>query len=290
MSLNIFIIRIIFLVYIASLCFGTSNFYVQVLTPRKGLSHPQKICFLLLFFLTAGTVFVFFNSTVISSIWFLTSLALPAFVLFQNKVLTKIFMCFLALLSCSFAEMTAFALLLAINLFFPEKDLIPAHIFLSGDVFLSFITFAIISFAYTLLLFVISKALKSLLAYLRPRTGILLAFPFFIAIINVGALTNIENHKDLFIYTPALIISLAFALVILAKGLRELQKQELLALQTKKQKKKAEYQLLYYQKMGEEFISLRKWKHDMSNHIVAITFLLENENYGDAKKYLEELL
>lgn len=290
MSLNSFIIRIIFLVYIASLCFGTSNFYVQVLTPRKGLSHPKKICFLFLFFLTAGTVFVFFNSTVISSIWFLTSLALPAFALFQDKMLTKVFMCFLALLSCSFAEMTAFALLSAINLFFPEKDLIPAHIFRSGNVFLSFITFAIISFAYTLLLFVISKALKRLHTYLKPRIGILLAFPFFIVIINDGMLTGIDSHKQLYIYTPVLLVLFIFAIFILSKGLKELRKQELLTLQTEKQRKKVEYQLLYYKKMGEEFISLRKWKHDMTNHISAITFLLENKNYKDAKKYLEGLL
>ena len=256
---------------------------------KRSKSSPKNL-FSPSVFLTAGTVFVFFNSTVISSIWFLTSLALPAFVLFQDKVLTKIFMCFLALLSCSFAEMTAFALLSAINLFFPEKDLIPAHIFLSGDVFLSFITFAIISLVYTLLLFVISKALKRLYTYLKPRIGILLAFPFFIVIINDGMLTSIDDHKQLYLYTPVLLVLFIFAMFILSKGLKELQKQEFLALQTEKQRKKVEYQLLYYKKMGEEFIFLRKWKHDMENHIAVIAFLLENENYKDAKKYLEELL
>ncbi len=290
MTINIFIIHIFYLIYVAFICLGLSVFYSQMLTPKSNIAHPKKACFKLSLMLTAGTVFFIFSNSVWASLWFLISLALPAFLFFKDRPIIKTAVCLLVLLSYSFTEMAGFALLSIINLFFPQISLIPMKILLSGNLPLSFMAFALNVLIYMLLLFMLSKALKRLLAYLQPRTGILLALPFFIAIINVGVMTNIENHRDLFICTPALSISLAIALFILSKGLRELQRQEFLALQTEIQRQKIEYQLLYYKRMGEEFISLRKWKHDMANHISSITFLLENKNYKDAKKYLEELL
>lgn len=214
MTLNTFLIHIFYLEYAASICLGASAFYCQILTPKRSVSSPQKYCFLLSFILTSGTVFVFFNNSVLSSLWFLASLALPALLFFQERPAIKVVTGFLVLLIYSFTEIAGFALLSIINLFVPKTSLIPINIALNGNLFLSFITFTLNTLIYTLLLHILSKTLKHLLTYFRPRTGILLAFPFFIAIINVGVLNSIDSHRKLIAYTPLCVSGAMIFLII----------------------------------------------------------------------------
>lgn len=290
MTLNTFLIHIFYLGYVASICWGASVFYSQILTPKHSVSSPQKSCFLLSFILTSGTVFVFFNSSILSSLWFLVCLALPVPLFFQERPALKVATGFFVLLIYSFTEIAGFALLSIINLFVPKMNLIPINIALSGNLFLSFITFTLNTLIYILLLHILSRALKHLLTYFRPRLGILLAFPFFIAIINVGTLNSIDSHRKLIVYTPLLLLFLACTLFLLNKGLKEFQIQKRLSLQAKNQRTQTEQQLLYYKKLEVKYTSLRTWRHDLANHLTIITLLLENKRYNEIEKYLEELL
>lgn len=274
------------LIYIIIICLGLSFFYVQILTPKKSISHPQRTCFLLSLVLTWETVFVFLNSSVLSSIWFLSTLALPAFLLFQEKIITKIVAVMLLLLSCSFAELSSMTLMSAINLFMSEMDLIPAHILLSGKILPSFLIYAINTFVYLLFLSLFSKASKKILIYLRPKISILLAFPFFIVILNCGILASIKNHITLFICTPILTGLLICATLLLLKALKELQHLEQKLLQAKYQKHQIKHHLKYYENIEKAFNIYRKWKHDLSNHLSIISILLEQKNYKETEKYL----
>lgn len=47
---------------------------------------------------------------------------------------------------------------------------------------------------------------------------------------------------------------------------------------------------MYYKKLEVKYTSLRKWRHDIANHLTIITLLLENKRYNEIEKYLEELL
>lgn len=138
MGLNQLFIHVFHLIYIAIICLESSFFYVQILTPKKGIAHPRRKCFML-------------------------SLALPAFLFFREKMTTKIATALLLLLSCSFAELSSMTLLSTINLFIPQIDLIPAHILLSAKLFPSFAIYAIDALIYLLFLFILSKSLKKYL-------------------------------------------------------------------------------------------------------------------------------
>ena len=44
------------------------------------------------------------------------------------------------------------------------------------------------------------------------------------------------------------------------------------------------------QKMEKEYHSVRKWNHDMENHLFSLNYLIDTKKYDEADKYLESLL
>lgn len=62
--------------------------------------------------------------------------------------------------------------------------------------------------------------------------------------------------------------------------------QELLTLQCETQESQLKHRLEYYEKIEKNFITQRKWKHDIANHLSIISFLLEQKKYKETEKYL----
>ena len=49
-------------------------------------------------------------------------------------------------------------------------------------------------------------------------------------------------------------------------------------------------QMEFSQKMEKEYHSVRKWNHDMENHLFSLNYLIDTKKYDEADKYLESLL
>lgn len=91
--------------------------------------------------------------------------------------------------------------------------------------------------------------------------------------------------------TPILSFLLFLAAVLCALiGIRRLKKQEILRNQREKQQELIEKQLFYSGELEKEYRSLRKWNHDIANHFMAISYLLENEKYQEGSDYIKHLL
>ena len=49
-------------------------------------------------------------------------------------------------------------------------------------------------------------------------------------------------------------------------------------------------QMEFSQEMEKEYRSVRKWNHDMENHLFSLNYLINTKKYDEAEKYLESLL
>ena len=76
---------------------------------------------------------------------------------------------------------------------------------------------------------------------------------------------------------------------IFTLGLRSIQRQERESLRKRNQLLLAKEQLTFSQNMEQEYISLRKWNHDNENHLMAISYLMEQKKTTDVIEYLKSL-
>ena len=78
-----------------------------------------------------------------------------------------------------------------------------------------------------------------------------------------------------------LIIARAFHNISLREKRHELLVQQMSFLQK---------QLEYTTEMEQEYQSVRKWKHDMENHLFSLNYLIRTQKYHEADVYLETIL
>lgn len=52
----------------------------------------------------------------------------------------------------------------------------------------------------------------------------------------------------------------------------------------------AKEQLTFSQQVTEEYISLRKWNHDIENHLLSLAYLMDMENFKETKQYIKSSL
>lgn len=60
--------------------------------------------------------------------------------------------------------------------------------------------------------------------------------------------------------------------------------------QMKLKKKQINRQLEYYDSMDREYQRIRKWNHDLSNHLLSLAYLIEQDKIPEARQYMGSLL
>lgn len=68
-----------------------------------------------------------------------------------------------------------------------------------------------------------------------------------------------------------------------------MRKQEIERLQREKQSLIIEKQLAFSKDLEKEYRELRKWSHDIDNHILALSYLMQKEKYEDCINYIEHI-
>lgn len=210
---------------------------------------------------------------------------------FKGKMSTKIFVALLMFFILGTCEgMTSFVLVL-LNHIFPSLDL-TAFLLLQNSNPRSFIAF-LITFDFLLLLvynFFI-PVLQFYLTLLNTKIALCLAFPITGLILMVNVLFcyagNLQTYLLLiFIFSILFICCCIFFL----KGvllLKEVNKQYL---ENKMVQEQLNLQITHSQMLDQEYIKIRKWNHDISNHLLSISYLIECGDDSMAEQYIENIL
>ena len=265
--------------YFLMLCFYAviiPYFYTRLLTPRKWARHPflfSCLCMMPNFILCLINY-----DAVIYINWLMV--ALPLFFFFSDPLWKRIASYIFTYLIMLFAELASFFIVCAAASLLTGVMSIPSQV--QGPQTLIVAAVNIILGAAVTLLAI--PFIQSLFHHIRLSTVILIGLPFILCTV---AHTLTESWPP-FVFSFIFLFPLCY--VILSRGFQRMQKEELLRQQREHQRLLIQKQLGYAQELEREYGRLRRWNHDIANHFLALSYLLEQKKYEEGDCYIQSLL
>lgn len=288
---NIPFVQILYyLTYIAVIAYGIIKFYNKLLTPYSWLRKPFPDCFLVTLVLLLPMSFFSVENRMFSSTYFLILFLAIVLVFFRNKLYIKISCYFLAVLSYAFIELIPSSFFFVANLFIKNIDLIPQHFINNGFVCLSLIYFLLIDIFFLYFIFILANSFQGRFSTLPMTLIVCLSIPFLLAVLSCNIVEESRSYFDFTIKCAIMLPAFTLSLFLLSMGFKKLKQQELLTLQREAQESQLKHLLEYYKKIEKNYITQRKFKHDIANHLSIISFLLEERKYKETEAYLSDYI
>lgn len=211
---------------------------------------------------------------------------------FEDSISKKILLPLIIYLSGIALEAIGILVLNLCNFFLPQAGFDTSYIQNSTDLKSIFIFFLVEILVGCLLCFFYNKTVLKFF-YLIDNIGpfLKLVLPFFVVLISYNVLSILSD----FFSSPILYLLFSFFFFFLDLGIfllfLRMHKKENEILLTK-QLKQQQYELCTKESivLNNAYSEIRKWNHDIGNHLISIEFLLENGEYERAKSYMEQLL
>ena len=290
--MNLYILgkSVYYIFVLVSIIFPLQAFYKYF--PKKGTSQKNLLIaygcyavFLFAMFFVSNYVVVSVISFIILPIWILNNILFLEGTKGFRASLTVIFYIF-ALLSESFTGM----LVGVMSLLFPKWNLISLYIGRNGSDFTLIVTTAIDIIVFYFASRFMEKALGKYMHLINTKLILLLGLPVVIVIFIINILCVMPTARHCII---AFMLSVPlFAIVhwkVFRHGTQLLQEQEQLHLEEKQRLMIVKQENAHYQQINEEYKKLRKWNHDIKNHLLILSHLSEEKDYKKAMEYIETM-
>lgn len=266
-----------------------TSFFCKLLKPRTFLRHPFVQCYVLLVLFMLPAILLKDTHKTLSTCYTNICIVFFSLAFFDNPI-SKRLDCYAAwFITCVIGESLAgfsytaiYRLtgveLLPINLTGSDNPLqIAASLIL--DLFFIFLMYksAVILFA-------------SRFNYIGTLLLLELSIPVITSQMVLSILYASRSKTQYIILAAAMILVYIIALSPLQKGLKQLKKQEQIRLNNEAYKLYAKEEAARFKNLEKEFKDLRKWNHDISNHLLSLSYLFNQKRYEEAKKYADTLL
>ncbi len=284
--------KYVFIIVYQCLIFIFTSFVInKLLTPKECIHHPRFIsfCFQIVVFLAILALTGF--SLIFIPYIILATLLLTCAVLFLNKVLHKLFIFFVTYFLFLFCEGGTVSIMLLINLLFSKAGLVTYFIIENGDIktYIVF-PFLIIAQYYLVYKFVI-PVFRDCLALMDVRIALQLALPICVTSLLANVFASYLGNLQLYILlTPICLLIYIGSFVLFIRGLQNLQKLNDRQLQLELEEKQLESLLTHSKLLEKEYEDFRRWNHDISNHLLSISYLAEKGDFISADNYIGNIL
>ena len=284
---NVYLVQILYYFsYTSVITYGILRFYNELLTPRSWFRRPFRDSFSISLVLLLPMIFFSVRNRMLSSLYFLGIFFVIAIALFKDKLYIRISTYFFAVLSYIFIELVPSSFFFIANLFIKDIDLIPQYIINDGYVVLSLIYFLLIDLFFLCFILNLTDTFKGRFASLPLSLVACLSLPFIVIAMACNLMALCKNYFQFAVRCAIMLPLFIVSLRLLLHGLNELNRQELYTLSRKAQEQQLKHRFEHYQYIEGKYVSHRKWKHDVINHLSIISFLIEQENFKDAENYL----
>lgn len=264
--------------------FSVSYLYCCFLTPKEKVQRPYCTCCLLML----PNVFIPFFCPSYFALTTFISLGLPL-ILFKDTWRRRISSYVIAYLIQLLAELTAANLSLTI-FYLLTGEVQTAKLTPQSDGWRLLLLALLIIISGMLLILAVAPLLKKWFRYFHTGTLAMLGLPLVVEMLVHNLLVSWDSSP----YYP---ICLVIALIIyigcyfpLAFGFRDMHRQELARKKRENQQMLMQKQLSYSLQLEREYKELRKWNHDISNHFISLSYLLNKGKYDQSIMYLNTLL
>lgn len=118
-----------------------------------------------------------------------------------------------------------------------------------------------------------------------PLAQIFFPFYWFCIILSMCC-----NYQIKFNFYFLVILALSVPVIpVFLRGIRNIHVQEKNRILREKQIELLKEQLDFFNDMETEYQNLRKWNHDIENHLLSMNYLMQNEKYEEADRYLHNI-
>lgn len=271
------------------LCFGFFYFSSRILPCRRKISLP-----LFLFLSLFATMLLWIKRQ--------TSLSLPTLLLqlllfltilliFQASFRKKITVYFIYNILAVCPQILCTSIFIELhNLVKPDNIYAPDNLIINC----SSVEYLIIELPDILLeLFLfwkISEILRQCIDYLKAVTYLQLLLPLTIPHFLSIAITIPKKPIIVLILSIIYWLACICSTLLLIRAVPSLSHQHRKYLHKKAEVKLIKKQMNDSVQLSNEYINLRKWNHDVENHIMSVIYLMEMKKYDEAKQYTDSVL
>lgn len=269
---------------------AVSYFTFHLLDLRWSLNRPFSVILTTsMLFLGTGTFLRLFSITLGTTVVQISYLCI-IFFFYKNKIIQKLF-CFLLFLVTSTAiEVITINLFLIFNYFTSDFYIGASDVNLNLQNLMSPILIGITDCTIGIFFFLKeTRILQGRLAYIKAVTLLQIILPIVAPIIGQSF---ILYKMDTIFVIPLSIIYWCLCFVcypLFLNGLKKLTQQEEQRLQNQYKLQLVKKQLDASKKLENEYQSLRKWNHDVENHLLALSYLMDMERYDEAYEYQKKI-
>lgn len=269
----------------------TSFAITSLLTPRDRIRHPRltAFCFHTAVFLAILTSTGFSISFIPIAV--MAALLLTCMVLFHNKVSHKLSAFFIIYFMILICEGSTGAIMRLINLLFPKAELVTYYMLLEGNS-RSYIVYVIIDMAlYYVVCKLIIPTIQYCLALADVKITLQIAFPIGGALLISNVFASYSfNLQQYLLLTAICILIYICSFVLFIRGFHSLQKLNAQQLQLELEERQLKSQHTHSKILEKQYEDFRKWNHDISNHLLSISYLIEKGDFINAYNYIGNIL
>ena len=271
------------------LSFGLFYFCGRILPHRHKISLPLFFCLslflILLFWLKRQAPH--FEITILLQI----ATLLPVLFLFEASPRKKAAVYFIFYLLVICPEILCTSIFIELHNFF-----VPADIYTPQDLIVrcssgEYLIIELSNILVGLFLFwKISEILQQCIDHLKATTFLQLLLPLIIPpLLNVTIALQ-KNSTSILVLSIIYWISCIGSYLLFVRAIHVLDQQHREYLL-----RKAEIELIKKQmndsvKLSNEYSRLRKWNHDIENHMMSVRYLMESQKYEETKQYMNSVL
>ena len=271
------------------LCFGLLYFCYRILPSKHKISLPLFLCLsvfmALLFWIKRES-----QHNGITIVFQLTTFLVTLF-LFQASFMKKLAVYFIFQLLIICPEILCTSVFIALhNLFIPTDTYTPHNLISSCSPAEYFVIELSNILLGLFLLWKISEILRQCIDYLKILTFLQLLLPL-IAPVFLNVIISLQKKPE-----AVLALSIIYWIICIGSYLLFLRAVRSLAQQHREYlQKKMEIELMKKQindsvQLSNEYASLRKWNHDIENHIMSVIYLMDMKKYEEAETYTASVL
>ena len=271
------------------LCFGLFYFCCRILPCRQRISLPLFLCLTLfealLFWLKRelhhNEMTILFQITA-----FLVIIFLP-----QTSLMKKLAVYFIFQLLTICPEILCTSVFIELHNLFVPTNIYTPHNLISSCSPAEYLAIELSNILLGLfLLWKISEILKQCIDHLKVLTCLQLLLPL-VAPVLLNVLIAIQKKPE-----AVLTLSIIYWFVCISsyllflRAVRSLDQQHREYLQKKMEIELMKKQMNDSVQLSNEYANLRKWNHDIENHIMSVMYLMDMKKYEEAETYISSVL
>lgn len=279
----------VYILILPYICWSASYFFCSVLKPRRFLNHPILTVFLLLMVSVPAVMLLKTQNVTIGTISIQLLFLGIVFIFYCGTVSRKLACYFIYAISLTLVEILACNILVLIRPLWAEVPIAFNEIYFVTDtadilcVSLADICIGVLCFQKE------AALLKRCFSYLHLKTFLQLLYPVYLPIIAQQVIISLTEYSLFPALAAAYWILCLISYPVFRKGIHVIQTQEEAAIFRQHQLQLMKAQLSLSREMEMEYQALRKWNHDVENHLLSLSYLMDMEKYEQAASYCRSI-